>query len=261
MPRRITWLIAVALLLVVAFAGGALLTTAPGDPCLFTYPDEIRLPQTKTPIDVKFQVVLSQACRDRYGAPISEDPANSYMYFWVFGDGKSASTTSSSITHAYADYGNYVVSLRIQAKTGYTEWSRGIELLPPRVLAGDIIVTGTGKTLTFTANITQGTSPFSYVWFVDGQIRAGQTAESMTYTFPAPGTYRVQVEIHDRFGETNAGTEVTVSQSAPPQDDPFTPAPSIFDNFEPTELPLLYIILGGAVAVFVAVFLIRRRLF
>ncbi len=115
---------------------------------------------------------------------------------------------------------------------------------PPTVLAAANPTTGsTPLTVSFSATVSQGLGPFTYVWtFGDGGTGSGQ---SVSHTYSQPGTYTVEVIVTDSRSRSASDTVTVTVQSA-------------ISGALGTDLGLLLVIALVVVAAIVAVALAMR---
>lgn len=133
---------------------------------------------------------------------LSTGPATMTAWFWDFGDGNS--TTATTPVHAYANPGNYTVTLTVTDAEGCSD---------TEVKAALITIT-TPPTTSFTADVTSGCTPLtinftdtstpnsaalvSRLWdFGDG---SGSTAPTPSHTFTTAGVYTVTLTATDANG-------------------------------------------------------------
>ncbi len=135
-----------------------------------------------------------------------------YSYAWSFGDGGSATTANTS--HTYSAPGVYTVRLNVTDADHATAASSVTVTIAPQPTVSVTPSTThppVGTPVTFWANVTGGTAPYSYAWrFADGSSNA---LPSPDHAFASGGTYVVQVWVNDSAGGAAHGT-VTISVSS-----------------------------------------------
>lgn len=142
-----------------------------------------------------------------FGTPISftadSDP-NYVKYLWYFGDGTKDSSTTNTMTHAYATTGIYTASLVIVDRYNCRD-----------SIARPAYISVNGIAPAFSANITNGCSPVnitftdlstttspiaSRVWtFGDGNVGTAPTTAT-NHMYANPGTYSVTLALTDVAG-------------------------------------------------------------
>lgn len=137
-----------------------------------------------------------------------------YVYMWDFGDGSTSNSERPS--HAYADNGSYVVSLRIidsSGKTGSDSLSVTVNSIAPIVTAGGPYAGLVGSEVSFVGNATDPSSAdtlagFVYDWnFGDGSVATGQ---SPVHLFQNEGTYSIRLRVTDKDGAVGVGSSTAV---------------------------------------------------
>jgi len=130
-----------------------------------------------------------------------------YSYSWTFGDGSTS--TSQNPTHTYSTSGTFTVSLNA-TDTALTHAlsSQSITISAPGALVASFTASPatpvSGQTVTFTATVTGGTSPYTYGWNLGGTSKTGNTV-SQSFT---NGTYTISLTVAD-----SASKSVTTSQT------------------------------------------------
>src|SRR2546428_3907100 len=132
-----------------------------------------------------------------------------FQYHWEFGDGSTSNVANA--VHIYITGGNFTVWLNVYDGVGtfaqssvlyvnVTPAAVNLAVTPPtQYVAGSA-----GITVTFTASVTGGTPPYTYVWdFGDGN-QSDQPSPSHTYS--RNGSYRVSVTVTDARGQSATRT-------------------------------------------------------
>lgn len=132
---------------------------------------------------------------------------------WNFGDGTSAS--ASTVSHTYANAGQYTVVLTVSNASGSSQASRGISVsLPaqPSVSAAfDTTPSGprAGDVVQF-VDRSSG-SPASWSWsFGDG---AASNAQNPTHTYAAAGTYTVSLTASNGGSTSQVARTITIANA------------------------------------------------
>jgi len=132
-----------------------------------------------------------------------------FQYHWEFGDGSTSNVANT--VHIYITGGNFTVWLNVYDGVGtfaqssvlyvnVTPAAVNLAVTPPtQYVAGSA-----GITVTFTASVTGGTPPYTYLWdFGDGN-QSDQPSPSHTYS--RNGSYRVSVTVTDARGQSATQT-------------------------------------------------------
>ncbi|PYB68153.1 hypothetical protein DMB44_05380 [Thermoplasma sp. Kam2015] len=138
----------------------------------------------------------------------------SYSYQWYWSNGTAISgATSYQYTTSFTSSGTYGIYVVVKDGIGYSvESSTLIEAVnadPSSQIYAPRASLDAGQGETFTVKVSNGTSPYKYEWYVNGQ--ALSNSSSFSYSFASPGNYTVEVEITDAVGKTAvSSTTVTV---------------------------------------------------
>src|SRR5436189_1648252 len=139
-----------------------------------------------------------------------------YSYSWSFGDGST--DVGSSVTRAYASAGRFTVILRINDSgvPSQTISSQQIVIIRPLQLTVSFTYTPSlpqaGQQVTFTAQSSGGTAPYSFNWtFGDSSNATGSTA---VYRYSSAGNFSVTLTIQDSGSpQQTATSSMTVDVS------------------------------------------------
>ena len=195
-------------------SGLANLTDARGvyDVASFTQPVDPASTVSILPADAFGDVGLPIA----FNAVLAPTPMGPGSFAWRFGDGSSAS--GPSVTHAFATPDRFEVQVdAIDPAGAPCHASMWVAIAPTPSLA--LVVPGGAayalQPLTFGANLSGGTGPFTFAWsFGDGGT---STSPSPSHEFAAGGTYTVTVNVTDAAGSSTERASVfTVAASNTP---------------------------------------------
>ncbi len=150
-----------------------------------------------------------------------------YTYSWSFGDGSSG--TGNPVTHSYPVKGSFTTSVTVTDSSTppfSQQVSKAVTVFPMTLTAmfgfapGNPVV---GSPVTFGANVTGGTAPYSDSWtFGDGTSGLGSPT---SHTYSAQGTYTVTLRVQDGNANT-ASHSMSVTVSPPPLTAGFTFSPA-----------------------------------
>jgi len=157
---------------------------------------------------------------------------------WDFGDGSEA--VERRATHAYAMYGDYIVSLRVtdaQGETGIQTRSVSIaSQLPVAVLSFSPELPNQGESVLFDAS--ESFDPdgviLSYMWDFDGDglLDAQGAQQTASYTYESGGQFAPRVTIlDDQSGEMSRAGMIVINESPVAQFQ--------VSSFEPDELEVV----------------------
>ncbi len=156
-----------------------------------------------------------------FNASSSYDPDGMIIsYFWDFGDETNA--TGVEVSHAYADDGNYTVTLTVTDDDGATAFSTATKTVlnrPPVVSFTESAETVyTGEVITFNASASYDPdgSIVSYQWnFGDGNITTVFTP-IVIHAYADNGTYTVTLTVTDDDGATASTSSIKTVLNRPP---------------------------------------------
>ncbi|MDP4211839.1 MAG: PKD domain-containing protein [Bacteroidota bacterium] len=126
-------------------------------------------------------------------------------YFWDFGDGKTLSTSSATVSNTYLFPGTYSVSLTVTNSFGCSNTLKKIDIvtvypaLAPSFSVDSATVCSLNHPLLFN-NTSTGTGPLTYSWnFGDG---GNSTSQNPSYQYSGKGIYNVQLTVTNAVGCT-----------------------------------------------------------
>jgi large repetitive protein len=173
-------------------------------------------------------------------------------FAWEFGDGTSGSGTGP--THVYAAEGTYTAKVWANDTLGVSvEATTTVTVVADPTLVGFSVAPAsvtTGASIVFSASVSGGTGPFSFVYSGLPAGCATVNQSSLTCSPSATGTYTVHLALTDAVGKT-ANASVTLSVTSP--------SSSTFLGLPATEG---YLLLAAAIVIIAALILwvvIRRR--
>jgi len=154
-----------------------------------------------------------------FNASQSYDPDGMIVsYFWNFGDGSNA--TGIVVDLAYADDGNYTVTLTVTDDDGTTDTTTSTKTVlnrPPVASFTESAETVyTGETIHFDASssLDLDGSVVSYFWdFGDG---TNATEVTVDHAYVDDGIYTVTLTVTDDDGATNSDTAIKTVLNRPP---------------------------------------------
>src|SRR4029077_18316243 len=159
-----------------------------------------------------------------------------FSYLFQFGDGQIATLPGTSgltgtVTHKYAQAGTYPVVVIVQetasnALAKIQEVGRfsqpitgGVSPLCPAATPCTITFAPTnptvGQSITFTANVNGGTTPYTFSWnFGDGSALG--TTNPVSHSYAVKGTFTVTLTITDSSTPTHQTATVTATVTVTP---------------------------------------------
>src|SRR3989454_2142118 len=138
-----------------------------------------------------------------------------YAFSWSFGDGSTG--IGSSTTHSYSSPGTFTVVLTVRDSGSPQQTANSqqpISVTGPQPLSASFNFSPSsptaGQTVTFTASVSGGTSPYTFLWgFGDG---GSATGSPTTHVYSSAGSYAVTLTASDSANHTAVVSNgVTVS--------------------------------------------------
>ena len=80
-------------------------------------------------------------------------------------------------------------------------------------LSASILV---GQSVTFTSTVTGGVTPYTYQWYLNGNLVSGATSDTWTFTPTASGIYYVYLKVTDAEGNTTQSETARITVTAVP---------------------------------------------
>jgi PKD repeat protein len=136
-------------------------------------------------------------------------------YAWSFGDGASASSSSPTIAHTYAQGGIYVATLTVTDSAGNTNaTTHQVTVTTPGAAFAFSPSPGyTGQAIRFdgSASSEANSSIVSWTWsFGDGTAPTTSSWPTISHFFLQPGTYPVTLTVRDSSGNAGSVTHSAV---------------------------------------------------
>ncbi len=139
-----------------------------------------------------------------------------WQYQWDFGDGTTSNASDAVMSHTYATYGTYLISLKVTSGPCVESAAQTITIqaIPP--IVDFTYDPGSGcvpLTVNFT-NLTKFADASTYRWeFGDGQ--GASMAENPTYIYYQPGTYSVSLTASNITGQPVRVTKLLIIEAYP----------------------------------------------
>ncbi|MEM2523013.1 MAG: PKD domain-containing protein, partial [Candidatus Bathyarchaeia archaeon] len=149
-------------------------------------------------------------------------------YSWNFGDGNITTTSNPIITHKYAAFGDYIVTLTVTDNSGLTDQETAaihvsqhpvavFTFSPPDPLIHEVV------TFDASASTPDGGVIVSYTWdFGDGNITTTSNPV-MTHAYETYGTFTVTLNVTDSEGKWDTVSKQITVEKAPIADFWWTP--------------------------------------
>jgi len=174
-----------------------------------------------------------------------------YAYQWYSNGAAINGATSSTYQFTSTSRGSYNICVKVIDTVGIAATSNNATVTvnnEPSVTISPTSVTVESGSQQFTSSVTEGTSPYTYQWYLNDVPVSGATSDTWTFTPTTNGTYTIHVSLTDSTGvsaiSSVSNVEVRLSTQEP---QPFFISPLFF------AVPLVIIVLLIAVIVY------RRR--
>jgi hypothetical protein len=128
--------------------------------------------------------------------------------------GASSTTFTPASTGSYQVWLNVTDSLSTQAESNVAFVT--VSSRPSVSISPLSVVMDAGRPQVFTSNVMNGTSPYSYQWYLDGSPVLGANKSSWTYTPPSAGNHTVYLTIRDAASIIATSNTVSVRVNAAP---------------------------------------------
>ncbi len=188
-----------------------------------------------------------------------------YTCLWLVNGtavGGPTANCSTPLVYGLTSTGIYTFSLEVTDGGGAVLFAAPVNVSvgqPPSValaiVAGaSTILVGSGATVN--ASVVGGTAPLLYRWFLNGTAVAGAGGSNFTFLAPAPGVYRVTVQVTDGTGAVGVSPPLAFDavNASPPAT--ASPTPSFLASGT-GEAVLL--VIGLAVGLVIGVVVLRAR--
>src|SRR5271157_825620 len=147
-------------------------------------------------------------------------------YMWSWGDG-TANGTTTPVTHQYAAYGVYTVTLTVTDNVGNMsgyQMTITVNALPlVAAFSPSAHVISAGGSVTFTDTTTGGVSPYTTYMWSWGDATANGTTTPVTHQYAAYGVYTVTLTVTDKVGNMSS-YQMTITVNALPLVAAFSPS-------------------------------------
>jgi gliding motility-associated-like protein len=139
-----------------------------------------------------------------------------WQYSWDFGDGNTSTVSDPSLSHTYAIYGTYVISLKVTNNVCVETQSQAItiEAIPPIVDFAYDPPSGCSPLKVKFTNLSKFADASSYAWEF-GSGEGTSNAIDPTYTYFHPGTFSVTLSATNVTGKTVTVTKVMIIEAFP----------------------------------------------
>jgi outer membrane protein assembly factor BamB len=133
-----------------------------------------------------------------------------YSYQWYLDDSSVSGATSTAWTYTPSAAGSHTVyvimtdSATIPVAAQSNTANVTVNAMPSVTIAPTSLILDVGQSKLFTSNVTAGTSPYLYQWYLDGSPVPSATGATWTFTPASAGSYTVYLNATDSVGASTA---------------------------------------------------------
>jgi len=143
-----------------------------------------------------------------------------YTYQWHLNSVAVSGAASASWTFAPDSPGSYDVYVEVTDSVSFIAKSNVASVTvnpPPSVtVSPSSVVMDVGQSQQFNSSVTDGTSPYTYQWYLNDVSVSGATSSSWTFAPSSSGSYTVYVNATDKVGGIAKSNIATVTVNPPP---------------------------------------------
>jgi outer membrane protein assembly factor BamB len=142
-----------------------------------------------------------------------------YTYQWYLNGAPVSGATTPTWTFTPTSAGSYVVYVNLTDALGHFATSGTVQVtvnLQPSVSV--LPASGTldvGQSQLFTSNVSGGTPPYSYQWYLNSAAVSGAASSNWTFTPASAGSYTVYLNVTDSVGAVATSGTVPVTVNGP----------------------------------------------
>jgi len=143
--------------------------------------------------------------------------ASPYSYQWYLNGNPISGATDASWTFTPTSSGPCTIYLKVTDANSGAATSNADSFTVNGALSVSIspasVILDVGQSQLFTSSISNGTSPYSYQWYLDGVAVSGATSATWAYTPSAADSHTVYVKVTDSVGVSATSSIVPVRVS------------------------------------------------
>jgi PKD repeat protein len=142
-----------------------------------------------------------------------------YTYQWDFGGGATDSTVQNPGSTTFSTAGTYTVNLTVTDSSGATAQDSVIVTVQSSTAytvsitspSGAVTISA-GQSVNFQSTVSNGTSPYTYLWDFGGGAANSTVQDPGTTSFSTAGTYTVTITVTDTSGATTQDSVIVTVQ-------------------------------------------------
>ncbi len=143
-----------------------------------------------------------------------------FSYQWYLNDTAVSGATGSSWTFVSSSSGSYSVYLNVTDSAGFRVKSNvvviAVNSVPSVSVSPSSAIADAGQTQLFTSTVSNGTSPFSYQWYLNDTAVSGATGSTWAFVPSSAGSYSVYLNVTDSTGVTAKSNVMAIAVNPAP---------------------------------------------
>lgn len=143
-----------------------------------------------------------------------------FSYQWYLNDVAVSGATGSTWAFVSSSAGSYSVYLNVTDGAGFRIKSNvvavAVNSMPSVSASPGSAMTDVGQMQLFTSTVSNGTSPFSYQWYLDGAAVSGATGSTWAFVPSSSGSHSVYLNATDSTGVTAKSNVIAIAVNPAP---------------------------------------------
>jgi hypothetical protein len=143
-----------------------------------------------------------------------------FSYQWYLNDVAVSGATGSTWAFVSSSAGSYSVYLNVTDGAGFRIKSNvvavAVNSMPSVSASPGSAMMDVGQMQLFTSTVSNGTSPFSYQWYLDGAAVSGATGSTWAFVPSSSGSHSVYLNATDSTGVTAKSNVIAIAVNPAP---------------------------------------------